>query len=88
MKTPMITLKKNSYHRNGITGEGFRVATFRDHDTGRNMVAIMFPNDKDENGFCNPRTAVLDVDCLNKDDVETAFRGDFFHTKLETLLNK
>lgn len=63
------------YHRNGICGLPFYVATFRDDD-GSTKVAITFPDAPE----C--ATAVLDVGLLAAGNVkfgENSWRGDHYH---------
>lgn len=72
-----------SWHRNGITGEGFYAVLFDDKETGR-MIASLF----DKPGYC----AVYNVDELNKGNVKMAmgnsWRGDVFANQLRPLVKK
>ena len=79
-----IKVLKHGYHRNGVCGTGFAVATFkwRDGNEHHHMVGIVFPN----SGEC----AVLDIDELVKDNVEFArgnsWRGDHFEDALRQAM--
>lgn len=69
-------LNSIAHHRNGICGEPFYVALFRDDD-GSTKVAITFHNHPAE---C--RTAVLNVEMLAAGNVtfgENSLRGDLYH---------
>lgn len=87
MKSDMkLSNIKVAYHRNGICGTPFHVATFtmkEDGDT-RHMVGIVFP----ESGEC----AVLDIDQLTVDNIEFAngnsWRGDHYEDDLRKAIKK
>lgn len=75
-----------AYHRNGISGEGFHVATFKMTEFGctRNMTAVVFAG--------QGRCAVLDVDELQKGNIGFAegnsWRGDHFEAELAQAIEK
>lgn len=76
-----INIIKADYHRNGVCGEGFTVATFKwkdDENKTRHMMAILF----ERQGQC----AVLDIDETAKDNIEFAagnsWRGNHFEDEL------
>ena len=77
---------KVDYHRNGISGEGFHVATFHMQEGERhhNMVAVLFG----EPGQC----AVLDIDLLKENNIEFArgnsWRGDHFEGELRAAIKE
>ncbi len=85
-----MTIKnlKIDYHRNGVSGNGFHVATFNWKDDGekkqRHMVAIIFEGQ----GDC----AVLDIDETAKDNIEFAngnsWRGDHFEDELRKAIEQ
>lgn len=59
-----------SHHRNGVCGEGFSVRIVEEYD--RRMLVVTFDSD-------SMRTAVFDIDLLQKNDVEfgsNSWRGD------------
>jgi hypothetical protein len=75
---------KIDYHRNGIAGEGFHVATFhmKDGDKRHHMVGVVFEGE----GQC----AVFDIDMLKEDNIEFArgnsWRGDHFEDELRAAI--
>ena len=79
-----IKIRKIDFHRNGVSGEGFHVATFdwedkdEDEKVVRHMVATIF----EAQGQC----AVLDINELLKDNIGVAegnsWRGDHFEEEL------
>jgi hypothetical protein len=85
-----VTVESVDYHRNGICGEGFAVAIFRDNDDGRRMVATVAqkyvpdPRDGDsgyfgEHVFDAVTCRVLDIDLLAAGDIafgSNSWRGD------------
>lgn len=80
-----IEIIKLSYHRNGVSGYGFYVATFNYHDgvVNHHMVGIIYPDDL---GYCS----VLDIDELKSDNIEFAggnsWRGDNFEGELREAI--
>lgn len=86
-KLKNLTVKKKSWHRNGITGEGFYVILF-DCD-GREMVAIML--DKQARDILGSvPTFVLDIDMLKDGNIafaENSWRGDWFDQWLRPALD-
>ncbi len=80
----IIQIIKHGYHRNGIGGTGFAVATFKWKDgiTKHHMVGVVFPN--------STECAVLDIDELVKDNVEfghgNSWRGDHFEAQLRKAM--
>ncbi len=82
------------YHRNGIAGQGFTVALFtmKDGHKRRNMVAILFDADGDDDGLkFTGQCAVLDRDMLAAGNVtfgENSWRGDEFEVELRPLVKK
>lgn len=72
-----------SYHRNGISGQGFYAILFNDADNGL-MVASLF----DESGYCAvysvPKLAAKNVTFANGN----SWRGDKFEIELRPLLQK
>lgn len=80
-----ISNVKTDYHRNGIMGVPFYVATFDMKEDGQThrMVGIVFP----DAGEC----AVLDVDMLNAGNIrfmENSWRGDNFELELRAAIAK
>lgn len=77
---------KVDYHRNGVAGEGFHVATFdmREGNERHKMVGILFG----ESGQC----AVLDIDMLSANNIEFAqgnsWRGDYFEPELRAAIKQ
>ena len=77
---------KSSYHRNGIAGVGFHVATFTCEDEAEtlHLVAVLFPN----GGEC----AVLNIDALKDDKIDFVqgygYRGDIFEPELRDAIYK
>jgi len=76
-----MQIQEIAYHRNGIGGEGFHVATFtddRDSDVeGRQMVAVVFETAM--------HTAVFDRELLGQGVIafrENSYRGDHFNSEL------
>lgn len=89
---------KWDHHRNGIGGDGFDIAYFEYSEDGGDwlrMVAVVFGFDSDKpDNFC-PKTAVLDIDQLNKEVIEfgyppygNSWRGDNFFQELQPSLAK
>lgn len=74
-------IKKASWHRNGISGEGFWAIIFDDYGNGR-MIASLF----DKPGYC----AVYKLSEL--ENIEFAggnsWRGDNYEGELRPLLKK
>jgi len=72
------------YHRNGIGGEGFHVATFdaQDGDKHHRMVGVVFDG----------RCAILDIDLLSENNIEFAmgnsWRGDRFEPELRAAIKQ
>lgn len=100
MKRQTRKLINIAYHRNGVMGEGFWVATFTDviDGTKRNMMAVTF-QEPAINKNDPIRTAVFDTDLLAKGDCQfgsNSWRGDEWHTWMldqiceaqETALNQ
>jgi len=83
---PNITIKAASWHRNGISGQGFYAILFDDSEHGP-MVASLF----DDPTYC----AVYSIAELNKGNVEFAngnsWRGDVYadaiNEKLQAFLS-
>ena len=77
---------KVDYHRNGVAGEGFRVATFdmQEGNEHHKMVGILFG----ESGQC----AILDIDMLSANNIEFAqgnsWRGDHFEPELRAAIKQ
>jgi hypothetical protein len=81
---------KLAYHRNGVSGEGFHVATFNWLDTdhspaiNRNMTAVVFEG--------SGRCAVFDRDMLKDANIEfgngNSWRGDNFETLLRDAIKE
>ena len=93
-RKPLTKLEAVEYHRNGIAGEGFKVALFTmtDGNTGkeRNMLAILFDTDEEGLEF-NGRCAVLDRDMTAAGNVkfmENSWRGDQFEEVLRPLIKR
>jgi|GEM_PF-3212922 hypothetical protein len=86
--TAMNIIKKITaidYHRNGIAGNGFYVATFTARHPGGNfMMAVVFP----EPGNC----AVFSVPELAKCNIQFAqgnsWRGDWYEPELRDAIDK
>jgi hypothetical protein len=78
-----LTIKKASWHRNGICGVGFYAIVFEDHEQKQTMIASLF----DEPGFC----AVYSINELSRENIEFAegnsWRGDHYEAELRPLLN-
>lgn len=81
-----FTLEQIAYHRNGITGCGFHVVTFRDHNNGDHfgtpMLAIVFDSEYADDGCL---TAVLNREKAAAGDIASmsnAWRGDYFDSWL------
>lgn len=87
--TSKLKCKHLSWHRNGISGEGFFVGLFDDKEMGQEMVVIRFPGKE-------IRTAVLSVNLLAKpgDTPETrigmargnSWRGDYYEKPMLTAI--
>lgn len=89
-----MDIKTIAYHRNGVGGESFFVATFT--EDGRNLVAVLFPEWDDTTTTYtwstshNPRCAVLDADLVGQGEVRfgyNSFRGDFYADRLLAAAN-
>lgn len=87
----ITNISKPAYHRNGICGEPFQVATFEMKENGeppRKMVAIRFADNKDSDGFAAPRIAVFDIALLYEGIIEmgeNSWRGDHFADELDNV---
>ena len=83
-----ITDITRAYHRNGVCGEPFQVATFtmqENTDPPRRMVAVRFA-DGDSGEWSNPRIAVFDLALLAQGEIEftvNSWRGDHFADHLD-----
>lgn len=82
-----MKVQEIAYHRNGVSGEPFYVVTFT--DDGRDMVAVVFPDDTGSftkpDTFTNPHTAVFDRQLLGEGTIAfgvNSFRGDHFDSDL------
>lgn len=82
-----IQVEEVAYHRNGISGEGFHVVTFRWAEQGeepRHMVGIIFGRE----GQC----AVLDREQTRQGNIAFAmgnsWRGDHFEHALRVAIRK
>lgn len=76
---PLVGVIKSEFHRNGVSGAGFRVTIFKNGETGRTCVGIRF----DQPGH----VAVFDLELLAKQVIEfgvNSFRGDVFEAELPT----
>lgn len=79
-----ISNVKIDYHRNGICGNGFFVATFKmkEGKEKHHMVAVLFS----DIGNC----AVFDIDELKKNNIDFAngnsWRGDHFEDELRKYI--
>ena len=77
---------KVDYHRNGVCGEGFHVATFdmKRGNERHKMVGILFG----DAGQC----AILDIDMLSANNIEfgegNSWRGDHFEDELRDAIKK
>ena len=81
---------KVAYHRNGVCGEPFHIVLFDKEEDGQidRMIAIRFQDDKND-GFKNPRIAVLNVSLLNDSVIEfgeNSFRGDHFASDIDQAI--
>ncbi len=79
---PEIKVIETHYHRNGITGNGFRMVKIKVKN-GRQwdmMLAVVFP----EPGNC----AVLDFESVKQENITNCFRGDEFEKNLREYLKK
>ena len=85
-----LTLTAADYHRNGICGEPFRVALFRNETEKRDMLAILTDENGDDYGQkCNGRCYVLDVAMLAEGNIrfgENSWRGDDYEPHLRPLI--
>ena len=85
-----LTLTAADYHRNGIAGEPFRVALFRDETEKRDMVAILTDENGDDYGQKrNGRCYVLDVAMLAEGSIrfgENSWRGDAYEPHLRPMI--
>lgn len=85
-----LTLKAADYHRNGICGEPFRVALFRNETEKRDMLAILTDENGDDYGQkCNGRCYVLDVAMIAEGNIrsgENSWRGDDYEPHLRPLI--
>jgi hypothetical protein len=83
-----ITDITRAYHRNGVCGEPFQVATFtmrENTDPPRRMVAVRFADDQ-SGQWSNPRIAVFDLALLAQGEIEftvNSWRGDHFADHLD-----
>jgi hypothetical protein len=96
---PNITVREVEYHRNGIGGEPFYVARFRDDDEETEMIAILFAPDVQlpdgvtdwsfAQGFHNPRVAVLALDILPEIGFgRNSWRGDNYAEALYAAIRE
>jgi hypothetical protein len=79
--TNIDKIEKIAGHRNGISGNAFRVVLFRSDK--QNMIGIVF----DEPGNC----AVFDVDLLSKKVIEfgeNSWRAEHFEADLRKAIEK
>lgn len=82
----ILTNIEVAYHRNGVGGAGFHVATFSVRASGayRDMIAVLFS----EEGEC----AVFDIAELAKGNIEfghgNSWRGDHFEPQLREAVAK
>lgn len=70
-----------SYHRNGMSGDGFHVVAFK--NGGEKMIATVF----EENGKC----AILSVDLLNRDIIKSgvnSWRCEYFEDDLRKAIEE
>lgn len=77
----MHKIESIQYHRNGVSGNGFYVVTFKDDD--RKMVAIIF----DEPG----NIAVFDRQLIGEGNIqfgENSFRGDHYESWLRDAIKE
>lgn len=85
-----LTLTAADYHRNGIAGQPFRVALFRNETEKRDMLAILTDDNGDDYGQkCNGRCYVLDVAMLAEGNIrmgENSWRGDDYEGALRPLI--
>jgi len=95
----MITDILFDHHRNGISGKGFYVCRFINHEDGNAtpMVAVLFPTGEDEAGLptfqwedgCE--CAVFNQTLLGQGEIEfgyNSFRGDYFSFELAEHIRK
>jgi hypothetical protein len=82
-----------SYHRNGVTGRGFWNIIFKGHPNadeivaGYKFVATFFAQETGEDDLVTPAcVAVLRLCDLQADNAEPAWRGDSFHSELQSLV--
>lgn len=85
MTKAKLNIIKASYHRNGISGEGFYAVIFKDDDfPNLTFIASVF----DESGYCS----VYAIEELEKHNIEFAkgnsWRGDDFQFKLRPLIEQ
>ena len=87
MRNDEIKVTETAYHRNGVSGEGFYIITFKWKPEGekpRNMVAVLF----DEPGQC----AVQDIDETAKGNITfgqgNSWRGDDFEPAMRKAIVK
>lgn len=83
MKKLGLSIISASFHRNGISGEGFYAVLFTDKDVNGTMVAALF----DEPGYC----AVFNIEKLGEGNVEfgeNSWRGDRYASELRPLLDE
>jgi len=90
-----IKIIKTSHHRNGVSGEPFKVIIFEhsedDDDMPKTMVAVRFADDSKDGGFSAARCAVFDLALLYEGVIEfgeNSWRGDHFATHLDKALEE
>ncbi len=84
-----LRLQAADYHRNGICGEPFRVALFRDETEKRDMLAIIPSTHDGDEERATGRCYVLDVDMLTQRNIrfgENSWRGDNYEAALLPLI--
>lgn len=76
-----IQIEKRSYHRNGISGNGFDVILFKDQEV--KMIGIVFEG--------QGNVAVFNRKLLHKDIIEfgkNSWRGDHYEEALREVLKQ
>lgn len=69
-ETAMLKVQEIAYHRNGVTGEGFHVVTFKDGKT--DLIGIVFDSVNPDDFCATGRVAVLNTILLG----QQPYRGD------------
>lgn len=93
-QTEPITVLAIDYHRNGVSGAGFRVVLFTTPDCpNETMLAVSFESEDSEiKDYHEGEIAILSVDKLNDKNIEfgngNSYRYEFFSNEIKKAIRE